>query len=277
MKMNPAVIFLLLVIVDYSASANTGVLYPYGAPLDKETMKADDGASSAIKATVPVFGKQYSSIYVNNNGLLSFDVLLNNTFIQRFPFADGTLLAPFWADVDNEISGNIYYRMSQDSSLITQNAIDLASYFPGISYTPKWVLVATWDKVAFYKSATKRVNTFQAVLSSDETMTFVMYNYAEIEWTTGTNQGGNSEGLSDGDGSIPALAGGNNGATVSYFEIPGSLTSAIINITTTSNVEVRGRWVFRVDQSKVISPNVTSNCPRQGQSLIGKYEDVPQN
>ncbi|KAG8572684.1 hypothetical protein GDO81_012129 [Engystomops pustulosus] len=106
------------------------------------------------------------------------------------------------------------------------------------------------------------VNTFQAVLSTDETNTFIMYNYADIQWITGTNADGDLEGLSyDVPGRTPALAGGNSGQTDSYFKIPASLTSSMMNITSTSNVDVPGRWVFKVDRMEVMYPNMTqSKC-----------------
>lgn len=44
-------------------------------------------------------------------------------------------------------------------------------------------------------------NTFQAVLITDSTRAFVIYNYNKIEWTTGTASDGNAD---TGLGGIPA-------------------------------------------------------------------------
>ncbi|XP_077312597.1 sushi, nidogen and EGF-like domain-containing protein 1 [Lithobates pipiens] len=219
-----------------------GLLYPYGPSIDNVTPKSDDGVSPPIPFTVPYFGENYSSIYVNNNGLLSFDVELGNSSVLHLTNATvGPFLAPFWADINNEILGEVYYRLSNDSELLNLTRNDISSYFPGVSFSPKWVLVATWDKVSYNHNQTNKTNTFQTVLSTDENSTFIMFNYGDIQWPTGKENEG-----------PPALAGGSGGFTELKFEIPGSLTADIINITHTSNVNFPGRWVFRVDQVKVL-------------------------
>ncbi|XP_071969230.1 alpha-tectorin-like [Engystomops pustulosus] len=260
--MNLTPILLLFIVVISTGQINAGVLYPYGTSLDTTNIKANDGVSDEIRLNIPLFGRYYSSIYVNNNGLLSFDMPINESKTQDIPIAGETFLAPFWADVDNSLSGDIYYRWSNDSDLLSLNENELKIYFSDIFYTPKWVLVATWDKVPCYNSSTDKVNTFQAVLSTDETNTFIMYNYGDIQWITGTNADGDLEGLSyDVPGRTPALAGGNSGQINSYFKIPASLTSSMMNITSTSNVDVPGRWVFKVDRMEVTYPNMTqSKC-----------------
>ncbi|XP_077312582.1 uncharacterized protein LOC143933541 [Lithobates pipiens] len=247
-----------------------GLLYPYGPSTDKVTPKSDDGVSPPITATVPLFGKTYSSIYVNNNGLLSFDVELGSSAAQHLPIAtSGPCLAPFWTDVNNEISGNIFYRLSKDSELLNMTENDMSRYFPAVLFSPKWVFVATWDKVPYFDSRTNKVNTFQAVLSTDENSTFVMFNYGDIQWPTGKGNEG-----------PPALAGCNSGFAEGFLEIPGSLTPEMINITHTSNVNLPGRWVFKVDRVEVGSPTMnidstTSPTPAKTYFTSQKVTDLP--
>lgn len=57
-------------------------------------------------------------------------------------------------------------------------------------------------------------------------------------------------------GSFPHLglfpqAGFNSGTAQDYFNIPGSRTSAIIHIMSTSNVGIPGLWAFRTDKFTV--------------------------
>ena len=74
-----------------------------------------------------------------------------------------------------------------------------------------------------------------------------------IQWTTGdANNGVN------GLGGIQAQVGFNAGDAVNYFNVPESRTSAIINITQTSNVNVSGQWIFQV-QNRIISPGSVQN------------------
>ncbi|XP_040182909.1 uncharacterized protein LOC120916155 [Rana temporaria] len=206
---------------------------------------------------------------VNNNGLLSFDAALGSSAPQHLPIATpGPFLAPFWSDVNNEISGNIYYRLSNDSKLLNITKNYLSRYFPAVRFSPKWVFVATWDKVPYWNSKTNKVNTFQAALSTDENTTLILFNYGDIQWPTGkANEG------------PPALAGCNGGLNKGYFEIPGSLTANMINILHTKNVNFPG-LLFKVDQVQVEFPTnntdkTTSPTPTKTYFTSQKVTDLP--
>ena len=64
-------------------------------------------------------------------------------------------------------------------------------------------------------------------------------------------------------GSDAALAGYNAGDGVISFTVPVSQTDDIIDIVSTSNVNVPGMWVFRLDEDDL----VFSNC---SDDLLGK-------
>ena len=90
-------------------------------------------------------------------------------------------------------------------------------------------------------------NTFQCVLVSSVKESFAIFLYPDkrIEWTTGDSSGG-----SNGLGGTAALAGIDAGDGVTFKTIPGSLTSSIINITQTTNVDIPGIWMFRISEGK---------------------------
>jgi len=94
------------------------------------------------------------------------------------------------------------------------------------------------------------------VLATNGLQSFVTFLYAdgEIQWTTGDA----SSGL-NGLGGIPAQVGFNAGDGVRYAAIPQSRTNAIINITHTSNIDVPGVWVFRIDEEDVV---IGGSCQR---------------
>ena len=57
--------------------------------------------------------------------------------------------------------------------------------------------------------------------------------------------------------SVPALllqVGFNAGDGVRYFSVPGSRTASIVDVETTTNVGLRGRWMFRIDDVSVEDP-----------------------
>ncbi|XP_077196888.1 alpha-tectorin-like [Paroedura picta] len=224
------------------------LLYPFGPEYqDRRTPKADDGASPPVPISEDFyfFAHKFRSLYVNNNGVVSFDNPVSQYTPDPFPLTDGrAFVAPFWADVDNRITGEVYYRQSQDQQLLQRVTTDIGVYFPRETFVATWVFVATWDRVAFYGSLSSKVNTFQAVLTSDGHLSFILLHYQDIQWTSGKASGGDEfTGL----GGTPAQAGFNNGDAKNYFNIPGSWTPGIINVSSTSNVMAPGRWVFQVD------------------------------
>ncbi|XP_060113626.1 IgGFc-binding protein-like [Heteronotia binoei] len=238
------------------------LLYPYGTSQgDSKNEKSDDGASAGITISVPFtfYGKPYRTLYVNNNGVVSFGVRVSQFTPNPFPLDGGSpFVAPYWGDVDNVKGGDIFWRQSQDPSLLRWCTEDINRYFPGIPFAAAWAFVATWDRVAYYGSTSSKVNTFQAVLITNRRMSFIMLNYAGIQWTTGTASGGNE---ATGLGGTPAQAGFDSGDKTNYYTIPSSRTPDIINIGRTTNVGVPGRWVFQVDRSVVPASAERVECP----------------
>ena len=90
-----------------------------------------------------------------------------------------------------------------------------------------------------------QTNTFQCVLATTITDSFVLFLYADggIQWTTGDS----SDGINGLNGT-EALAGINAGDGVNFVTIPGSMTPGIMNITKNSNVGIPGMWIFKVGE-----------------------------
>ncbi|KAJ6610750.1 hypothetical protein lerEdw1_015226 [Lerista edwardsae] len=269
MKISVAVLLLLL----------AHLLYPYGEAVgDMVTPKDDDGVSPKIPLSVPFtfFNKEYSSAYVNNNGVISFSVPVPEYTPDGIPLKNGkAFIAPLWADVNNVLGGEVYGRQTHDPDLLRQITIDIATYYPSLHFVPVWAMVVTWDDVAYFGSASQKRNTFQAVLTTNGHRSFVILNYPDIQWTTGVASGGDRfTGL----GGTPAQAGFNTGDDKNYYSIPGSRTPAIINITRTSNVNVPGRWVFEVGNFK--APGVPGSLMPENEELAvtkgnGDNSEVP--
>ncbi|XP_068098423.1 uncharacterized protein [Hyperolius riggenbachi] len=221
----------------------TDLLYPYGPGIDIVNIKSDDGGSPVISlsAAIPLFGSRRSYLYVNNNGLLSFHFQIGQYTPQALPVAFGNpFVALFWANINNQLAGDVYYRESTDPDLLSRATSDVMTYFRDVNFTAQWAFVATWNRVAYYGSTTDKVNTFQAILCSDGNLTFVLLNYDDLQWSS-VNASSN---LTDGP---LALAGLNSGYSTGYYTLPGSMTLDIVNLSSTSNVNVTGRWVFKVD------------------------------
>ena len=98
------------------------------------------------------------------------------------------------------------------------------------------------------------MNTFQCVLVTDGSLSFVIFLYGEIQWA-----------MVSGD---PAVVGVNVGDGIRQQNVSESLTEEIININTTSNTGVPGVWIFRLFEDD----NITSLDP----PIIGNYSLLSQ-
>ncbi|XP_035801720.2 sushi, nidogen and EGF-like domain-containing protein 1 isoform X1 [Amphiprion ocellaris] len=250
--------------------------YPFGQDKgDSQTITQDDGGSGLLEISVafPFFGDRHTGLYVNNNGLVSFLREVSQFTPVAFPIAgDRRVVAPFWADVDNRRAGTVFYRESQDPSILRRASGDVRTYFSEYpDFNATWTLISTWHQVTFFGGNSRTpVNTFQVVLITDGELSFTIFQYNNITWTTGmhASSGGNLAGL----GGIAAQAGFNAGDGKRYFNIPGSRTADVVNVEGTTNVGYLGKWVFRIDDAHVEvggCNNSASVCPHLRPCLNG--------
>ncbi|KAM3868709.1 alpha-tectorin [Diretmus argenteus] len=266
---NPVILLHLLSIFAQThppLASNQDLLYPFGlGNRDLETPKMDDGSSAENILLIPFifFNSPYRSIYVNNNGVISFNVQVSQFTPEAFPLSDSrSFIAPLWADVHNGIRGDVYYRESTEPEILERATQDIRKYFKNRpTFTATWTFIATWHQVTFYGgSQTTPVNTFQTVLVSDGVTFYSMFNYGEITWSTGTASGGDPlTGL----GGTTAQSGFNGGDLGHFFNLPGSRSNEVVNMEQTTNVNLPGRWVFRIDTDLI--------DPANGCSYNGRY------
>ncbi|KTG01461.1 hypothetical protein cypCar_00034351 [Cyprinus carpio] len=215
--------------VDY-ASDNNGIFYPYGGVEDGISPQSDDGSSPLIPLLQPFvyFGREYDKIFVNNNGDLTFDKPLYQWYPYYFPaYSSIDIIAPLWTDIYNYEKGTISYRQVTDARLLNRASREINKYFPSLNFSASWVFIATWDKVPYFGNS-KAESTFQVVLVSGKNMSFTLMHYDYITPT---------ESVEFGFDTINST---------NFFSNP---VSDVANLSFTSNVNVMGRWVFRVDNS----------------------------
>ena len=200
----------------------------------------DDASTGAVPMNLNLdfFGTQLSSVFVNNNGNLTFGSPLD-TFTP-FPLTSTNLqiIAPFFADVETAFPA---------SGLVTYGN-DTVNGRPAFG--------ANWPNVEYCcGSDTSQFNLFQVVLvdrSDVSTGDFdIEFNYDKIQWETGDA----SDGV-NGLGGSSARVGYSNGtqAAGSFFELPGSGVPGSFldtNVTTgliynSLNSTQPGRYVFQV-------------------------------
>ena len=99
-------------------------------------------------------------IQLSTNGLLSLND--SNADFTPQPFPTGAAaIAPFWADVDTRNGrGEVFYRSTTDSSLLTRAGQIINNAFVGAAFAPQILYIVTWFRVGFFGqlSTNTRVN-----------------------------------------------------------------------------------------------------------------------
>jgi len=152
------------------------------------------------------YGTNWNSIFVNNNGNVSFGQAFSTFSASGFPVNGFPMVAPFWADVDTRGvtngAGTVWYRQW---SLQGGQSVNR--------------LVVTWDHVGYFSGQTDKLNTFQVILTDGNDPLIglgnnVCFCYDDMQWTTGSASGGQN-----GFGGTPATVGANLGDGVTFFQV----------------------------------------------------------
>ncbi|MCO5259087.1 MAG: gliding motility-associated C-terminal domain-containing protein [Crocinitomicaceae bacterium] len=158
----------------------------------------DDGSSGVINLpfSFNFYGTNYTSLYINNNGNVTFGSGLSTYSSTAFPSNNNKIIAPFWGDVDTRGgNGQVLYKI-----------------------TPHAIFV-NWEAVGYYNTQGDKLNTFQLILTDGTDPSIpdgknIAFCYQDMQWTTGSASSG-----VNGFGGVPATAGANKGDNVGYFLI----------------------------------------------------------
>jgi hypothetical protein len=166
----------------------------------------DDGSTGLVPLgfTANFFSQSYTSVYINNNGNLTFDTPLSE--FTPFPLASTqhVIVAPFFADVDTRVGNVVTYGAG---TVDGHNALGV-----------------TWPGVGCYLENISALNYFQVVLIDRSDVAAgdfdIEFNYNSIQWETGQASGGNGQC----QGGSAARVGFSNGSALpgTFFELPGS-------------------------------------------------------
>src|SRR2546426_895241 len=210
----------------------------------------DDASTGAVPIgfTVNFFGQSFSTLFVNNNGNVTFDEPLAEFTPFDLTATHRIILAPFFGDVDTR---------GQGSGVVTYGN-DNVNGRPAFG--------VNWINVGFFNARTDKLNSFQLVIIDRSDVTpgafDVEFNYDKIQWETGQASGG-----VDGLGGFSARAGFSNGtgAPGTSFEISGSaVNGAFLDTNLTTGLIHRslgsiqlGRFVLQVRTGRVVQADVS--------------------
>ncbi|KAK3092689.1 hypothetical protein FSP39_005908 [Pinctada imbricata] len=91
------------------------------------------------------------------------------------------LIAAWWTDIYPNVGGsNFYYRAYTSGSILQRAANDILRFSGRTSFSPTWMMVATWHNSPLYCCQREERVTVQAVLVTDSVSTYVMFNYIDV-------------------------------------------------------------------------------------------------
>ena len=232
-------------------SAHAAAVLP--GVFNSNTLAGNDDGSTGLVALgfgIDFYGSNYSQVYVNNNGNITFTNALGIFTPFGLLTAPLPIIAPFFADVD------------------TRDAAPDVTYGTG-TYDGRNAFGVNWLNVDHFATSADQTNrnTFQLVLV-DRGDTGVgnfdfIFNYDQIQWEAGEASGSSTQGC----GGASARVGYTNGGAVD-FEFAGSgvngafldsgnclngppnaATALVLN---SLNSDVAGRYVFQVRNGAVV-------------------------
>ncbi|KAL3266111.1 hypothetical protein HHI36_010297 [Cryptolaemus montrouzieri] len=228
-----------------------GLLYDYNVKEAVKLPKGDDVSSKAISLKVPVifFGEAFDTIYVNNNGLLSFQTEIPTFLNLEFPL-DYPAIAPFYSNVDTTNAGTVSYYETEDPGLLqraTENIHD--QFIEHGNFQGTSLFIATWEAVGYHEKKADKVNTYQVVIVTDGVDSFVELLYPEngIQWIQGT---GDESGLPDARAQAGFIA-----SDGSVFTLPASGTEQVKYLESWSNMNLLGQWTFKISEDNIMEPD----------------------
>jgi PKD repeat protein/lysophospholipase L1-like esterase len=185
---------------------------------------------------VNFYGTSFESLYVNNNGNVTFDGPLGTYTPFGLAQTSSQIIAPFFADVDTRAGSTVRYGWGNTT------------------YEGHRAFCVNWVDVGYYAFHTDKLNSFQLLLVQREDAGVgdfdIVFNYDKVQWETGDASGG-----SGGLGGTSATAGFSNGSGLpgTSFELAGSgdngafLDGGPSGLAATStDSSVPGRHVYRV-------------------------------
>jgi Nidogen-like len=140
----------------------------------------DDGSTAAVPIgfTANFFGNEFTELFVNNNGNVTFTDSLGEFTPFDFTTTGDVIIAPFLADVDTGgAPGDGSKEVTYGTDTLNGNA----------------VFCVNWVDVGYFSQHVDKTNSFQLLLIDQGSGNFnIEFNYDRVSWETGDASGGDN-------------------------------------------------------------------------------------
>ncbi|KAL5503422.1 hypothetical protein EMCRGX_G010370 [Ephydatia muelleri] len=126
---------LLVMCTPFGTAIPLSSFYSYGSAAgDSRLPTSDDGSSGAISLPSPFlfFGAAYTSLYVNNNGDITFNAAYSGYSPTAFPISGNPMIAPFFSDIDTNGAGSVCSHSDKTNTfqciMVASNAASFVIY-----------------------------------------------------------------------------------------------------------------------------------------------------
>ena len=218
----------------------------------------DDGSAGPVSLgfNINFYGlANQSSVYVNNNGNITFNGALSQYTPGGILTSTTPIIAPFFADVDTRGAGSDPVRYGR-STIGGRNVFGV-----------NWINVGVFSTQAIFNSFQLIVTDRSDIATGDFDFEF---NYDNILWEAGTASGAPQGGL----GGSPAAVGYTDGGATDFQLAGSNVQGALVNggsnalISNSVNSNVAGRYIFNVRSGTVTPP--VGTVPEPGSlALVG--------
>ncbi len=224
--------------------------------VNDDSSTSEISLGSVFENGLNFFGTTYNSLWINNNGGVSFSGPVSTYTPQTISSGTTPGIFPYWADVDTRGgSGNVSPGGTSQGTNIVHYTLD----------TSNDRLVVTWDDVGYYSNKTDHVNAFQLILTDASSISGrtagdfdIEFRYEWVDWTAGSASGG-----AGGIGGTTSRAGYSAG-NGTFFELPqaGNEAAMLALESTPGNTGQDGLWrwsVFNGNVPPTVSISATGN------------------
>jgi hypothetical protein len=229
------------------AGAPAVIPAPIRSGFDQNIFFQNDDASTnvpSIPLTINFYGAIFSSLYVNENGNITFNAPFDSsvgsicynpsTSIAETAADYGlNIIAPFWGDVDTR---------GQCSAPVTYGTNTVSGHI---------AFGVNWAYVGYYSEQVNKLNAFQLILIDRSDVAVgdfdLEFNYDQIQWESGAASGG-PNGLGGDAARVGFASPNNSGFEFNGSGVVGALldTNAVTGLITNSfNSSALGRYVFQ--------------------------------